>query len=306
MKKTLPIVLIAVSAGLWGIIAIFVRKLTSLGFTPMEIVAVRVVTAAVLLALIGIVKYRGHLKISFTDVPLFIGTGICSIVLFNWCYFSAINQMNLSIAVILLYTAPAFVTVLSYFFLKEKMESVKLISVTGTILGYVLIAGLNVTDAATISAAGLLTGLGAGFGYALYSIFGKFALKKYRPFTVTLYTFIVAAITLLPITGLWKKGSVLATGDVLIYGIGLGLFPTVIAYLCYTKGLEKIESSKAAIIATVEPVIATLLSVLLYGEGFGIIQGIGSTIILLSVLLINFPKGSFSKIQKEKASIDVD
>lgn len=272
----------------------------------MEIVAVRVVTAAVLLALIGILKYRSHLKISFTDAPLFVGTGICSIVLFNWCYFSAINQMNLSIAVILLYTAPAFVTVLSYFFLKEKMDSVKLISVAGTILGCVLIAGLSVTDAATVSAGGLLTGLGAGFGYALYSIFGKFALKKYSPFTVTLYTFIVAAITLFPITGLWKKGSVLSSGDVLLYGIGLGLFPTVIAYLCYTKGLERIDSSKAAIIATVEPVIATLLSVLLYGEGFGVVQGIGSTIIILSVLLINLPIRSFSKIQKEKASIDFD
>lgn len=266
----------------------------------MEIVTLRVVTAAILLGIIGIIQYRGQLKIALKDLPMFIGTGICSIVLFNWCYFSAISQMNLSIAVILLYTAPAFVTVLSYFFLKEKMNSIKLISVGGTILGCVLIAGLNANAAVSISGGGLLTGLGAGFGYALYSIFGKFALKKYQPFTVTFYTFIVAAITLLPLTGLWNKGQVLISGEVIFYGIGLGLFPTVLAYLFYTKGLEKVEPSKAAIIATVEPVVATLLSVFLYGENFGSIQGIGSVIILLSVLLINLPAGSRRRIINTK------
>lgn len=298
--------LISSSAALWGIIAIFVRKLTGFGFSSMEIVTLRVVTAAILLGIIGMIQYRDQLKIALKDLPMFIGTGICSIVLFNWCYFSAISQMNLSIAVILLYTAPAFVTVLSYFFLKEKMNSIKLISVGGTILGCVLIAGVNAKAAVSISGGGLLTGLGAGFGYALYSIFGKFALKKYTPFTVTFYTFIVAAITLLPLTGLWNKGQVLISGDVVFYGIGLGLFPTVLAYLFYTKGLENVETSKAAIIATVEPIVATVLSVFLYDENFGVIQGLGSAIILLSVLLINLPAGSGRKMLKQKASIKND
>ncbi|MGG1675200.1 DMT family transporter [Neobacillus sp. NRS-1170] len=306
MKKSIPIVLISTSAALWGIIAIFIRKLSSFGFSPMEIVTLRVITAAALLGLLGGFQYRSQLRIAYKDLPLFIGTGICSIVLFNWCYFSAINQMNLSIAVILLYTAPAFVAVLSYFFLKEKMNSIKLISVAGTILGCILIAGLNSNDTASMSGAGLLTGLGAGFGYALYSIFGKFALKKYPPFTVTFYTFIVAAITLLPLTGLWTKVDILINGDVFFYAIGLGVFPTVLAYLLYTKGLEEIETSKAAIIATVEPVVATLLSVFVYNENFGAVQGIGSTIILLSVLIINLPVGFERRILKEKASIKND
>lgn len=301
MRQYFPIVFIAFSASLWGIIAIFVRKLSSIEFTSMEIVTLRVVSATILLGVVGLVKYRDHMKIKFSDIKLFIGTGIFSIVLFNWCYFTAINQMNLSIAVILLYTAPAFVIVLSYLFLKEKLNKTKLMAVTGTIMGCVLIAGAGVLDTSSFSAVGILIGLGAGFGYALYSIFGKFALAKYSPFTVTFYTFLVASITLLPLTNLWEKGSVLVSGEVFIYGIGLGLFPTVIAYLLYTKGLEKVETSKAAIIATVEPVVATLLSVFLYGEDFGFIQFIGSSIILFSVILINLPKPS--NRYKEKASI---
>ncbi|AZU63095.1 DMT family transporter [Neobacillus mesonae] len=296
MKRLYPIILITISASLWGIIAIFVRKLSSIGFSSMEIVTIRVVTATILLWIIGLMKYRHQMKIQISDLKLFVGTGIFSIVLFNWCYFTSVNQMNLSLAVILLYTSPAFVTVLSFLFLKEKMTWVKVVSVTGTILGCILIAGVSQNDTASLSTIGIITGLGAGFGYALYSIFGKFALEKYQPYTVTFYTFLVASVALVPLTHLWNKGSLLMSGDVLIYGIGFGLFPTVIAFLCYTKGLEKIESSKAAIIATVEPVVATILSLLLYKESFGTIQAIGSIVILASVIIVNLPK-------KQKASI---
>ncbi|MEH7010393.1 EamA family transporter [Neobacillus niacini] len=302
MGKMGPIILIAISAALWGIIAIFVRKLAALGFTSMEIVTLRVVTAVLLLGIIGITKYPGQMKIHLADSKYFIGTGIFSIVLFNWCYFTSINQLSLSFSVILLYTAPTFVVILSYLFLKESMDRRKIISVIGTLLGCVLIVGVSLKDTPSMNLVGILTGLGAGFGYALYSIFGKFALAKYRPFTVTFYTFLVAAITLLLFTDLFEKGSILVTGEVIIYGLGLGLFPTVIAYLLYTKGLEKMESSKASIIATVEPVAATLLSVFLYNENFGVLQFVGTAIILLSVILINLPKTTFINKQK-KASV---
>jgi drug/metabolite transporter, DME family len=299
MGKLGPIILIAISAIMWGIIAIFVRKLTSLGFTPMDIVTIRVVTALLLLGMIGLIKFPGQMKIQIRDGKYFIGTGIFSIVLFNWCYFTSINQLSLSFAVILLYTAPAFVVVLSYLFLKESMDSMKIISVIGTLIGCILIVGINLKETPSMTLVGILTGLGAGFGYALYTIFGKFALLKYRPFTVTFYTFLVASIPLLVFTDLFEKGSILYSKEVILYGVGLGLFPTVLAYLFYTKGLEKMESSKASIIATVEPVAATLLSVFLFKEDFGVLQFIGTAFILLSVILINLPKTVF-KIDNKK------
>jgi drug/metabolite transporter, DME family len=301
VKKIFPIFFIAFGASLWGLIAIFVKALTNAGFTPMEIVTIRVATATLILFLGGVIKYRDRMKIKWQDITLFIGTGIFSIVFFNWCYFTTINQMNLSIAVILLYTSPAFVSVLSFLFLKESMSMKKILSVIGTLIGCIFIAGINSGETASISVIGLLTGLGAGLGYSLYSIFGKIALRKYESFTVTFYTFFVAAIALIPITGLWEKGSLLIRGDVMLWGIGLGLIPTVIAYFMYTIGLDHIESSKAAIIATIEPVVATLLGVLYYNEKLGLLQLIGSIFILTSVLLVNLPSKAKSEIKKTKA-----
>lgn len=287
MKRFLPYFMIAFGASLWGIIAYFVKGLSNYGFTAMEIVAIRVIYAAIFLLFIGLSRYRNQMKLkSMTDIRLYIGTGILSIVFFNFCYFTTISQMNISIAVILLYTAPAFVTVLSYFFLNESLTLTKITAVAGTIIGCILIAGVTAGDS-KITIFGVITGLGSGLGYALYTIFGKFALKKYQPYTITLYTFIVASAALIPVTQLWKKLDLLFNINVLLYGIGLALIPTVLAYFLYTWGLEKTEGSKAAIIATVEPVVATMLGVFLYGERLGAIQIVGALLILGSVIIVN-------------------
>lgn len=281
--------MIAFGASLWGVIAIFVKGLGQLGFTAMQIVAIRVIFAAFFLVLIGLLRYRKRMKLhSPLDIRLFAGTGILSIVFFNYCYFTAINQINISMAVILLYTAPAFVTVLSFLFLKEKIDIKKVAAVAGTIAGCVLIAGLSAGDS-HITFMGILTGLGSGLGYALYTIFGKFALRKYHPFTITLYTFLVAAASLIPVTRLWTKAEQLLTPEVLLLSIGLGFVPTVLAYFVYTWGLEQTEGSKAAVIATVEPVVAMLLGVTLYGDQLGAIQITGAVLILSSVVIVNLP-----------------
>ncbi|MBS4190978.1 EamA family transporter [Bacillus sp. FJAT-49705] len=301
MKKLLPYFMIAAGASLWGIIAFFVKGLADYGFTSMEIVAIRVIYAAIFLLLIGIIHYRKQMKlIRFTDIRFFIGTGIFSVVFFNFCYFTTISQMNISIAVILLYTAPAFVTILSFIFLKENLNMNKIIAVIGTIIGCILIAGVSAGDS-KLTFIGVITGLGSGLGYALYTIFSKFALKKYQPFTITMYTFIVAAIFLLPITQLWQKVDLLLNVNVLLYSIGLGFIPTVLAYFIYTWGLEKTEGSKAAVIATVEPVIATLLGVMLYGERLGLIQIAGAILILCSVIIVNvsFQKKNVSSVSQK-------
>lgn len=300
MKKFLPYFMIAFGAALWGLIAVFVRELKEAGFSEMEIVTIRVTFASAFLLIIGGAVYKDQFRIHARRIPLFIGTGIFSIVFFNWCYFTTINEMSVSLAVILLYTSPAFVTILSAIFLKEALHGKKIIAVIGTIAGCILIAGIQNNQSVPITIAGVLTGLGAGLGYALYSIFGKVALNYYKPFTVTLYTFVVASVVLIPFSGVWHKLDLLFTTHILLYSAGLGLIPTVFAYFIYTWGLEKTESSKAAVIATVEPLVATMLGLFIFGERLGISQFVGSFLIILSVIIVNLPK----KIKTKTTRVD--
>ena len=130
-------------------------------------------------------------------------------------------------------------------------------------------------------------GLGAGLGYALYSIFSKLALKKYNPITITLYTFIFAAIGLIPLGGYSNITEVLYNKGLLISSLELALFSTVIPFYLYTFGLSYIDSTKASIIATIEPVVASLIGIFYFKEVLSVLQIIGIILVVLAVIIVS-------------------
>ena len=271
-----------------GIIGLFVKQLQAVGFSSMQIVAIRVLVAFFFLCLIGFVKKRSQLNIKLRHLPFFVGTGIFSIVFFNWCYFTAIEEMSISIAVILLYTAPAFVIILSVIFLKENLTFKKAVGVVGTITGCFLITGLTDLSQANISTYGIVIGLGSGLGYALYTIFGKIALKHYQSFTITFYTFLLASLMMFPVSRLWETKQLLMTMDVFLYTMGIGIIPTVLAYILYTEGLKNVDGSIASILATTEPIVAVFIGVIAFNENLVFSQWVGAGLILLSAIYVNF------------------
>lgn len=293
----LSFLMIIIGAALWGTIGVFVQGLYDLGFTPLEVVALRVIFAFLAIFLFVLWKDRPALKIKLRHLHYFIGTGILSIVFFNWAYFTAIQEMNLSIAAVLLYTGPAFVTIMSRIFFKEKFTKQKVIALFMTFIGCIFVIGLFPLNLGQISLFGVLVGIGSGFGYALYTIFSKFALKHYSSMTITVYTFLLASIALLPTTGLVPTANEWFTTEALLISLGLGIVPTVVAYLLYTKGLEKVESSKASIMTTVEPVVAALIGVLVFKDVLSFWQVGGMIFIISAVLLINM--GTEEKVDKE-------
>ena len=233
------------------------------------------------------------MTIALKDIYLFIGTGILSIAFFNWAYFTSIQLLSISVAVILLYTAPAFVMIMSVLFLKEKITVMKVVLLCMTLLGCLLVTGLTNLSYQDGDVLGYLIGLGAGFGYALYSIFGKFALNKYSPFTVSFYTFFVASLLLVPMTGIWLKLPIIVNGKAMIYIVGLSLISTVLAFLLYTEGLRGIESSKASILSTVEPLAALILGIAVFQESISGTQILGGIVIFMSAIFASVKRPSF-------------
>lgn len=290
MGKNSAYLFILIGAGLWGIIGIFVTSLYELGFSPTQVVAIRAITAALFLISYTLIKNRQFLKIHIYDSKYFIGTGIISIVFFNWCMFNAIKETSISIAAILLYTAPAFVTILSRLIFKEYFTPKKIIALFITLIGCALVIGVIPTTNESISFYGLVLGLGSGFFYALYSIFGKFALKKYDSLTVTVYTFIFAAIAITPFSGLWSILPLFVNIKVGLSVLGLGFLSTMLAYIFYTKGLQDVETSRASILATIEPVVAALLSFIIYQEKLLVWQYIGIFLVILAVIIVQKSK----------------
>ena len=283
--------LIILAACFWGSMGIFVRKLNGVGFTSIQIVAIRVTLAALIFSLILLIKDHKGFKISPKDIPLFLGLGFGSILFFTVCYFAAITIMPLSTAAILLYTSPFWIMLMSVLFFREKMNAVKIIALIMAFGGCVLVSGISGEG---ITFVGLLLGLGSGIGYGLYSILGTVALKRYSPYTVTTYTFIIAAI------GSWficrpkdmftKFASAPNLAWLIFFCFLTALITAVIPFLFYTLGLHMVEASKAGILATVEPMVATIIGIVFFSEQLTIFSGLGILLILVAVIILNLKK----------------
>lgn len=280
----------------WGIIGLFSRNLSEQGLNSIQITASRCIVTAVCLVIFLLVKDREKLRINIKDLWIFFGTGVCSIVFFNICYFATIKIATLSMASILLYTAPSFVMIMSAFLFKEKITLRKVGALILAFGGCILITGIIGNGETSISGRAILTGLGAGLGYALYSIFGSIALKKYHPYTVTAYTFIVASLSLLPFShGFELLTLTLHKDTTLINVLLLGIVSTLIPFLLYTKGLEHMEAGKASVMAFIEPMVATLVGILIFSEGLTAQNITGIFLIFLSVLILNLKTRKLAK-----------
>ena len=280
--------LIILAGCFWGSMGIFVRKLGTYGFSAIQIVSIRITLAALIFSLVLFIKDRRGFKISPKDIPLFLGLGFGSILFFTVCYFTAITMMPLSTAAILLYTSPVWIMLMSIFFFHEKLDKRKLIALALAFAGCVLVSGIS-GEGMTVT--GLLVGLGSGIGYGLYSILGKIALRKYSSYTVTTYTFIFAAagswIISQPADMLAKFSAAPDLGFLILLCFLTALITAVIPFLSYTLGLESVEASKAGIIATIEPMVATLIGILVFSEKLTLMSGAGILLILAAVVILN-------------------
>lgn len=284
----LGVLFILIAGICWGCIGIFVRTFNEAGLGSMEIVALRAVVTAVLMFLFLLVTDREKLKIRWKDIWCFLGTGICSMVLFNYCYFRLVTMVSLSVAAVMLYTAPVFVMLMSAVLFKERITPLKLIALAATVVGCAFVTGMIGSDV-HLTGMAMLLGLGAGVGYALYSIFSRFALQRgYHSFTINLYTFLVAGIAILPFSDTAGLAAYCLAGPGnFIYAVFSGLVTTVLPYIVYNFGLGRVETGQAAIVASIEPVVATLVGVLLFHEIMTLNNIIGVVLVLGAIVVSN-------------------
>ena len=288
MKKIAPFFVL--SAGtLWGAMGVFVRKLGAYGFSPLQIAYLRILFGALLFLLITGVFQRDLLKIRLRDMGLFLGMGLLSLLLFTVCYFTTIDLASLSVAAILLYTSPIWVMLMSAICFREKITRRKLLCAAMAFGGCVLVSGIG--SSASLSPMVIVTGLLSAVGYGLYSIFGTFALRKYQPLTVTTYAFLFGAVGALllcnPIQIVRVISQTRNPGALVLLIAVTALVTAVLPYLLYTVGLNHMRASAAAIMASIEPVVATAAGALAFGETLTLPAFAGIALVLGAIVVLN-------------------
>lgn len=286
-KSRLGEVAVLLAASLWGCIGIFTRNMLTLGFTSVQIVAVRAFITVIIMFLTILLTDRSLLKVRIRDLWMFFGTGICSFLFFNICYMSSIGENSLSVACILMYTSPIWVAALSIPLFREKLSAVKVISFILCFGGCIMVC---LSNSLKLTKIGLVFGLLSGIGYALYSIFGKYAAAKYHTVTVTFYTFLFASIGALPICELRGLTGLLANGKNILLIVGVAVISTLLPYLLYTFGLSRIGAGKASVISILEPAVASTVGALFFKEHMGVLGFIGIIAVMAGLVYLEIGK----------------
>lgn len=286
-KLRLGEISIIISALLWGTIGIFTRNLSDLGFKSVQIVAVRAFITVVVLGIIILLKDRSLFKIHLRDLWMFFGTGICSFLFFNICYMSSTIENSLSVACILMYTSPFWVTMLSAPLFKEKITSLKCICLLICFIGCIFMC---LSGSLRCTKLGFIYGLLSGFGYALYSIFGKYAAKKYNALTITFYTFLFALIGSLPICHLETLIPLITTVRGSINCVAVSILCTILPYILYTYGLSKTEAGKASVLSIIEPCMTTVVGMIAFSEMPGISGFAGIMLVIAGLIALQRAK----------------
>ncbi len=273
----------------WGSMGLFVRIFITMGFSTLQIVALRMGVAALVLFVILFLKKPYYIKIKIKDLPLLASLGIFSLTAMSIFYFTTIELTTISVAAILLYLSPIVVMVLSALIFKEKITRIKLLSLFLAVLGCIFVSGVG--ESAHVGMVGVFTGIGSAIAYGLYSIIGNIALRKYHPFTVAFWAFATAGVLMLALCNpISMMNTITATQSSLklaLLILGNGIVTAVIPYGLYTLGLKWSSPSKAAILACSEPVAATVFGMVILQEIPSFLSFVGMLFVLMAIILLN-------------------
>jgi len=251
-----------------------------------------VLSVAMLLAYLSIFR-RHELKVHLKDLPFLAAFGVFGLAAVHFTYFATIRLTNVPTAILLEYLAPILVLAVSVMALGEKLTWALPVGVVLSVTGCALMVGAIGGTGLSISPAGLAWGLSSAFFFALYTVLGKYAAPRFSPWTLLTYGLGFAAIFWL----VWLKGpapivTLLSDPTRLTAVSAMALFSTVVPFGAFLMALHHIDATKAAITATLEPVLAgigTYTIPALY-QPLTIVQLLGGALVLVAVVVAQVPQ----------------
>lgn len=283
--------LVLAGGAMWGIIGPFIQIMSGLGASPLLISFFRMAFSFLILFIFVLIKY-GINALKVNKIQLFSAAllGLLCHGIYNAFYSIAVKEAGVTISAVLLNIAPLFTAIFAVSLFHEKMTKLKVVALSVNVCGCILAATGGKIDFTTFSVIGVVCGLGAGFCYSLTAILGKIAGEEGNVFVFSTYSYFFAMLFLLVFGKPWNEIAIV-NNKLLLTGFLYALFPTVIAYLLYYKGVQLMkESSKVPVIASIEMIVAGIFGVLLFRERINTFSMVGIACVFISIVLMNKEK----------------
>ena len=288
MKK-IYLILPIIAGIMFGSTGIFVRTLTENGVDSTTLLFLRFSIATIYMIIAILFTDKSLFKIDKRDIPLFILCGLCILSL-NLCYNSSINTVPLSLAAILLSTAPVFVLILEYFLFNEKITSIKVLSVILVLIGCTMVTGLLEENSISISLLGIIAGIGSAIFWAIYSVSSRKSIEMGRhTFTILLYSLITITIVIIPFTNFTQITDFVYLNTIpnILFLMLHSLVSFALPYICITISLNHLDAGTAVILSSGEPIAALIFGMIVYSEIPTVLMVCGVFITIIALIILS-------------------
>lgn len=281
----------AFAAVMWATSGIFTELALDAGARVMQVTVFATVATALILLPLIILLDRKALRIRREDFLPLLAFSVITGTFFGIAWYTCIDLTGVATAVVLLYAYPSIVTVASVFLFGERLTVQKALALPLTFSGCVLVAGAaDLEKGFSFDPLGVALGLYTAIGAAVYYLWGKRFLARYSANTVVLYMTVLSIPGLVVIANPFTLLENPLTPEVWLWIFALGLFPGTIGFVVSMVALKYIEASKASIIASIEPVAAVIMAVVILSDVLTALQAVGVALVFVGVLLLRMTR----------------
>jgi len=281
---------VVLAAACWSVLGIIGRMAFDSGIGPQTLVFSRVLVAVLLLGS-GLLLLRPRtLRLQGRDLKILLPLG--AIVAINYStFYQSVLQLGVSVSIAVFYVFPAMTAVAAWAFLSEHVGPRTAFALTIAVAGCALVSGLLETEV-QISALGVAFALISAASYAAYAVLVRRAVRERPPTWVLFYSLLFALPGLCVATLLVGEPLLPPFGEGWLYVGAVAVVPTLAGYALYAHGLRRVAAARAAILATMEPVLATVWAVVFFAERLSAWQAAGFALVLISAWIAQRKRGA--------------
>jgi DME family drug/metabolite transporter len=253
--------------------------------TPLGVGAARIVIGgAGLLAVLPLLGGRRGDAVRLWRTPWGILAGLTT-ALYQVCFFGGVSRAGVALGTLVtIGSGPVFTGLLSWLALRERPRSSWVLATAVCVVGLALLVGSGASSP-DVDPVGLLLALASGFGYAVYTVAAKRLMNDgHRSDEVMAAAFGLGGLVLVPVL-LTQPLAWLATPSGLVMALWLGLATTTAAYVLFGRGLRHLPAGPVTTLVLAEPVVATVLGVVVLGESLEPLGWLGAAFVLAGLAL---------------------
>lgn len=243
----------------------------------------------VLLPVLLIMRAR-TLSLPKKDLLQAVVLGILGVAASNYLYYLAIQKTNVAIAIIIQYTAPAWVLLYMVGKGRQRATLQRVAAVTLAVAGCTLVIGIVGSGKFQINILGLIAAVLASFSFAFYNVGGHDILARYDRWKVLLYTLASAAAFWALVNPPWKIAAAHYSSAQWLFLLVFAITSVLLPFSLYFGGLQHLEPTNAIVVSCLEPVFSIIIAALVLGETMRPLQTVGVLVVLAAIVLVQLPE----------------